>query len=77
MTQKEKLELATEALAQLCGELKDILGRAQDVLYDLRFEPGPARPVVLNLGANLERRLARLVRKRPNGKRKSSESRHY
>jgi len=63
MNQKEKVQLLKETLGELCEELGTALDRAKDVLHELEFGPGPATPVVVDLGENLERQLARIAKK--------------
>lgn len=63
MNQKEKVELLQGALRELCEDVGVALRRARDVLHDVKFGPGPAMPVVVDLGKNLERKLARMSKK--------------
>lgn len=64
MNQKEKLDLLREALGEFCDGLTDLLDKAKGVLHDVTYGPGPAGPVVIDLGEAFDRRVGGLAGKK-------------
>jgi hypothetical protein len=70
MKQKQKLELLQEALVEMVDAIEHQLSNVKNLLYELAFGPGPARPVTIDLGPEINRRLSRMIsRKKPPKKR--------